>query len=48
MFQNENVYMSINMGYGYHKNIYDSFMNALKELEEKIYSNVENIINYNN
>ena len=48
MFQNENVYMSINMGYGYHKNIYDSFMNALKELEEKIYSNVENIINYKN
>ena len=43
MFSNEPVYF--NMNNGYVSNIYDSFINALKELKEKIYSNVENIIN---
>ena len=43
MFSNESVYF--NMNNGYVSNIYDSFINALKELKEKIYSNVENIIN---
>ena len=36
MFSNESV-----------SNIYDSFINALNELKEKIYSNVENIIQNN-
>lgn len=43
MFSNEPVYF--NMNNGYVSNIYDSFINALNELKEKIYSNVENIIN---
>ena len=48
MFVNENGYMTINNGYGtYSRTIYDSFINAIKELKEKIYSNVENIIQNN-
>lgn len=43
IFSNEPVYF--NMNNGYVSNIYDSFINALNELKEKIYSNVENIIN---
>lgn len=49
MFVNENGYMLINNGYGsFSGTIYDSFINAIKELKEKIYSNVENIIVQNN
>ncbi|WP_407421018.1 hypothetical protein [Methanobrevibacter sp.] len=49
MFVNGNGYMLINNGYGsYSRTIYDSFINAIKELKEKIYSNVENIIVQNN
>ena len=43
MFAYKNNYI-INNEYSRSKNIYDSFINAIKELKEKIYSNVENII----
>ena len=44
MFSNENIYI-INNGYASKsRNIYDSFINAIKELKERIYSNVEDII----
>ena len=43
MFAYKNNYI-INIEYSKSKNIYDSFINAIKELKEKIYSNVENII----
>lgn len=43
MFSYENSYM-INNEYSKSRNIYDSFINAIKELKEKIYSYVENII----
>jgi len=43
MFAYENSYI-INNEYSRSRNIYDSFINAIKELKEKIYSNVENII----
>ena len=49
MFPNENVYGAISNGYAYNpRNVYDSFINAFRELAEKIYSNVENIIIQNN
>lgn len=43
MFAYENSFI-INNEYSKSRNIYDSFINAIKELKEKIYSNVENII----
>ena len=43
MFAYGNSYI-INNEYSRSRNIYDSFINAIKELKEKIYSNVENII----
>lgn len=43
MFAHENSYI-INNEYSKSRNIYDSFINAIKELKERIYSNVENII----
>ena len=43
MFAYENTYI-INNEYSKSRNIYDSFINAIKELKERIYSNVENII----
>lgn len=49
MFSNETVYFKINTEYISNPgNVYDSFINALKVLKEKIYSNVENIIVQNN
>ena len=46
MFSNENVYGTISNGYAYNPgNVYDSFINAFRELAEKIYSNVEDILN---
>jgi hypothetical protein len=49
MFANENGYMTMNNGYGsYSRTVYDSFINAINELKEKIYSNVENILVQNN
>ena len=49
MFSNETVYFKIKTEYISNSgNVYDSFINALKVLEEKIYSNVENIIVKNN
>lgn len=48
MFSNENDYVNANNWYiSNPKNIYDSFIEALKELKEKIYSSVENIIQNN-
>ena len=45
MFANENVYSNLNKGYVSNpRNIYDSFINALNELKEKIILNVENIL----
>ena len=43
MFAYENSFI-INNEYSRSKNIYDSFINAIKELKERIYSNVENIL----
>ena len=44
MLSNENVYGTINR-YAYNpRNVYDSFINAFRELKEKIYLNVENIL----
>ena len=43
MFTYENSYI-VNNEYSKSRNIYDSFINAIKELKERIYSNVENII----
>ncbi len=49
MFSNKNVYGTIGNGYAYNpRNIYDSFINAFRELAEKIYSTVENILIQNN
>lgn len=49
MFSNETAYFKINTEYISNPgNVYDSFINALKVLKEKIYSNVENIIIQNN
>lgn len=48
MFSNKNVYIINNDYVSKSMNIYDSFINAIKELKEKIYSNVENIIVQNN
>lgn len=48
MLSNENVYGTINR-YAYNpRNVYDSFINAFRELKEQIYSNVENILIQNN
>ena len=48
MYSNENVYIINNHYLSKSDNIYDSFINAIKELKDRIYSNVENIIVQNN
>ena len=48
MYSNENVYIITNHYLSKSGNIYDSFINAIKELKEIIYSNVENIIAQDN
>ena len=49
MFSNENVYGTISNGYTNNpSNVYDSFINAFRELAKKIYSNVESILIQNN
>ena len=49
MFSNKTDYGTINNGYAYNpRNVYDSFINAFRELAEKIYSSVENILIQNN
>lgn len=48
MYSNENIYITNNQYRLKSDNIYDSFIKAIKELTERIYSNVENIITHNN
>lgn len=48
MFSNENRFITINNEYvSYARPIYDAFINAIKELKESIYSNVDNILRNN-